>query len=88
MRHRRSTIPKSGLEISITILIKKHKALPAVLKKVENLYCSTKRSPKVFKKSQVQSKIEERCAIDDFKEFGRTDDVEASKETDAEVEVL
>ena len=36
----------------------------------------------------MQSEIEERCAIDDLEEFGLAYDVEASQQSDAELEVL
>ena len=42
--------------------------------------------PANIKKSKVQSEMEERCATDDLDEFGPADDVEASQQTDAEVE--
>ena len=44
-----------------------------------------------IKKSKVQSDMEERCgrcANDDLEEFGLVDDVEASQQTDALVDVI
>ena len=39
-------------------------------------------------KSKVRSEMKERYANDDLEEFGPADDVEASQQTDAEVDVL
>ena len=44
--------------------------------------------PVNIKKSKVQSEMQERCANDDLEEFAPAEDVEASQQTDAEVDVL
>ena len=81
-----SPIPKSGLEIPITKVVKRHKASPAVFNKMKELVIKCYTEPENIKKSKVQSEMVERCANDDLEEFGPADDVEASQQqqTDAE----
>ena len=70
------------------MVVKRHKASPAVFNKMKELVLEYYTEPENIKKSKVQSEIEERCANDDLEEFGLADDVEASQQTDAEVDVL
>ena len=88
VRYRRSPIPKGGLEIPITMLVKRHKASPAVFNKMKKLVLEYYTEPENIKKSKVQSEMEERCATDDLDEFGPADDVEASHQSDAHVDML
>ena len=87
MRYRRSLIPKGGLKIPITMLVKRHKASPAVFNKMKELVFEYYTEPENVKKSKVQSEMEERYANDDLEEFGPADDVEGSQQTGAEVDV-
>ena len=87
MRHRRSPIPKGRLEIPITMLVKRHKASPAVFNKMKELVFEYYTEPENVKKSKVQSEMEERYANDNLEEFGPADDVEGSQQTGAEVDV-
>ena len=85
--YRRSPIPKGGLEIPITMLVKRHKASPAVFNKMKELVFEYYTEPENVKKSKVQSEMEERYANDNLEEFGPADDVEGSQQTGAEVDV-
>ena len=67
------------------MVVKRHKASPAVFNKMKELVLEYYKN---IKKSKLQSEIEERCANDDLEDFGLADDVEASQQTDAEVDVL
>ena len=58
MRYRRSPIPKGGLEIPITMLVKRHKASPAVFNKMKELVFEYYTEPENFTKSKVQSEME------------------------------
>ena len=81
VRYRRSPIPKGGLEIPITMLVKRHKASPAVFNKMKELVFEYYTEPENVKKSKVQSEMEERYANDDLEEFGPADNVEGSQQT-------
>ena len=81
-------MPKGELEIPITMVVKRHKASPAVFNKMNELVWEHHTDSENIKKSKVQSDIEERCANDDLEEFGLADDVEASQQTGALVDVL
>ena len=85
MRCRRSPIPKGGLEIPITMLVKRHKASPAVFNKMKELVFGYYTEPENVKKSKVQSEMEMQDG--DLEEFGPADDVEESQQTGAEVDV-
>ena len=64
VRYERSPIPKSGLEIQITMVVKKHKASPAVFNKMKELYWSTTRSQierHFLVKTQNTKKTNRRC---------------------------
>ena len=87
MGYKRSPIPKGGLEIPITMLVKRHKASPAVFNKMKELVFEYYTEPENVKKSKVQSEMEERYANDDLEEFGPAEDVEGSQQTGAEVDV-
>ena len=67
------------------MVVKRHKASPAVFNKMKELVLEYYKN---IKKSKLQSEIEERCANDDLEDFGLADDVEASQQTDAEVDVV
>ena len=62
--------------------------MPAVFNKMKVLVLKYYTEPENIKKYKVQSEMEKPSAIDDFEEFGPTDDVEASQQTDADVDVL
>ena len=87
VRYKRSTIPKGGLEIPITMLMKSHKASPAVFNKMKELVFEYYTEPENVKKSKVQSEMEEQYANGDLEEFGPADDVKGSQQTGAEVDV-
>ena len=82
-----SPIPKGGLEIPITMLVKRHKALPAVFNKMKVLVFEYQTEPENVKKSKDQSEMEERYANEDLEEFGPADDFEGSQQTGAEEDV-
>ena len=87
MSYRRSTFQKGGLEIPITMLVKRHKASSVVFNKIKELVFEYYTEPENVKKSKVQSEMEERYANDDLEEFGPSDDDEGSQQTGAEVDV-
>ena len=70
------------------MVVKRHKALPAVFNKMNELVLEYYTEPENIKKSKVQRERKERCANGDLEEFGLADDVEASQQTDALVDVL
>ena len=82
-----SPIPKGGLEIPITMLVKRHKASPAVFNTMKELVFEYYTEPENVKKSKVQSEMEERYANDDLEEFDPADNVEGSQQTGARVDV-
>ena len=91
VRYKRSTIPKGGLEIPITMVVDRHKTLPVVFNKMKELVFEHHIESKNIKKSKVQSDMEERCrgcANDNLEEFGLADNVETSQQTDALVDVI
>ena len=91
VRYKRSTIPKGGLEIPITMVVKRHNASPAVFDKIRELVLEHHTESENIQKSKVQSDMEERCgrcANDNLEKFGLADDVKASQQTDALVDVL
>ena len=69
------------------MLLKRHKASPAVFNKMKELVFEYYIEPENVKKSKVQSEMEERYANDDLEEFGPSDDDEGSQQTGAEVDV-
>ena len=85
MWYRRSPIPKGGLEIPITMLVKRRKASPAVSNKMKELVFEYYTEPENVRKSKVQSEMEERYA--NLEEFGPADNVEGSQQTGARVDV-
>ena len=66
VRCRRFAIPKIGLEIPITIVVKKHKASPVTFSKKKELIYDYYTEPENIKKSKVRSEIGERSANDDL----------------------
>ena len=54
-RFRRSTIQKGGLEIPITMVVKRHKASPAVFNKMKELVLEHHTESENIKKSKFQS---------------------------------
>ena len=88
VRYRRSPIQKGGLEIPVMMEVKRHRASSAIFNKMKVLVLKYYTEPENIKKYKVQSEMEKPSAIDDFEEFGPTDDVEASQQTDADVDVL
>ena len=69
------------------MLVKRHKASPAVFNKMKELVFEYYTEPENVKKSKVQSEMEERYANDDLEEFGPSEDDEGSQQTGAEVDV-
>ena len=53
-RFRRSAIQKGGLEIPITMVVKRHKASPAVFNKMKELVFEYYTEPENVKKSKVR----------------------------------
>ena len=73
MRYRRSLIRKGVLKIPIMMVVKKHKASPAVFNKI-GTYIEV-----LHRQSKVQSEMQERSANDNLEEFGPAHLRQASK---------